>query len=511
MVVTTPRTEIISAIRTFPAKKGTSRTVDGNKQYQLYRNTDSSGRGLVLVGFYDSNNKNRLTYQIQVIPKYNAIDTYVFDSRNGLGLTVDESDGIANDFIRELGIKEQEQQQFEEDQKKVMQVNLLQEETVRGQKISITAYIDAYVPKTQTYQDLYEVDVPNNFGGKKNFPTLEEAEAYYNQVKDSIQNRRESGRDEYQYNGYTIIYQYTRYLDGELDLEQTFYTIEGLEPQYQSTFNDGDVVRYNGATADVTFGTISLDVENDLIILKEYLDIIDNPPQEEAEENLAPNGTLPIYSWGWYRDNSPQSAFSPFSECKLIETYTISQTDGRIMGITDSDVWTVPSGAVQLKVKDGYRVTLRLLTQESGYWESHIPNISANTLSYKTRGWGEVLGGEAFNQETNYIDTDLVEVELFGGDSISIDIDSEVDGIGTFSIIANGKQIVKGAPRSIDNETFMIITDVFKDVQGQGEAKDERKDEDESENKPMSWIPVVVAGVLVIGIMYLVFSSGGEE
>ena len=502
MVLSQTQIGIFGAIRGFPARKGASRTVDGVKQYTLYTED-----GLELVGCYDENNS--LVFKIVRLPKRTVIDSYTFPVKAGTSISQSEVDGIYNDFMNQLQQVQAQEEQEIADSEKVMQINVLQEEQVGQYTIKLTEILNAYFPSTQTYGDTYEVSVPSKFGGTKNFLTLSEAEAYFAEIRQDIMMRRESSTQEFDYNNYKIIYQETQLYDGTYDLSQTFYKIEGLESQYQSTFNDGDVVEYRGATGTETFGTISLDAENDLIILKQYLDIIDNPPQEVAEENLAPNGTLPIYSWGWYRDNSPESAFSPFSTVRLVETYTVAQTDGRVMGVTDSDVPFVPSGAVRLVVKKDYRVTLRLLTQEIGYWESHIPNIEGDTLDYRTRGWMEIAEGEIFNQETNYTDTDLVDIELVGGDSISIDIDSEVDGIGRFSVISKGKQIVKGAPRSIDNETFIVITDVFKNVQGEGVADDNGVTD--SESKPMSWIPLVVGGILVLGILYLVFAGGGEE
>tara|TARA_R100000406_G_scaffold85879_1_gene69531 strand:+ start:5486 stop:7006 length:1521 start_codon:yes stop_codon:yes gene_type:complete len=506
MVLSQRQIGIFGAVRGFPARKGASRTVDGVKQYTLYTEDD-----LELVGCYDEN--NNLVFKIVRLPKREVLDTYTFPVKTGTSISQEDVDGIYNDFVNQLQQVQAQEEQEIADSEKVMQINVLQEEQVGEYTIKLTEILDAYFPSTQTYGDTYEVSVPSNFGGLKNFDTLVEAQAYYDQIKQDIMNRRTASGQDFEYNGYTIRFQETKLYDGTTDLEGTFFKIEGLEPQYESTFKDGDVVEYRGAMGTETFGTISLDVQNDLIILKQYLDIIDNPPAIEGDPVVV-SGELPIYSWGWYRDNSPDSPYSPFSTVRLVETYTVAQTDGRIMGVTDSDIWTVPSGAVRLVVKDGYRVILRLLTQEIGYWESHLPNIESDTLNYKTRGWMEISEGEIFNQETNYTDTDLIDIELVGGDSVSIDIDSEVEGIGRFSVISNGKQIVKGAPRSIDNETFLVITEVF--AQGDSQSSDGSSGgggssgSSDNENQPMTWLPVVIAGVLILGIMYLVFGGGDE-
>ena len=500
MVLSRTQVGIFGAIRGFPARKGASRTVDGVKQYTLYTEED-----LELIGCYDEN--NNLVFKIVRLPKRDVLDTYTFPVKTGTSISQGEVDGIYNDFVNQLQQVQAEEEQEILDSEKVMQVNVIVEERLGQFTIKLTEFIDAYIPSTQSYQDTYEVSVPSQFGGTKSFDTLGEAQAYYDEIKQDIMNRRQGSSQEFQYNSYTIIYQESKMFDGTYDLTQTFYKINGLEPQFQSTFNDGDIVEYRGTTGTVTFGTISLDVENDLIILKEYLDIIDNPPVEEAQ---LPTGELPIYSWGWYRDNSPDNLLSPFSKVRLIETYTVAQTDGRIMGVTDSDIAFVPSGAVRLVVKENYRVVVRILTQEIGYWEDHLPNIDTDTLDYKTRGWMDIAGGQIFNQETNYTDTDYIDVELLGGDAISIDIDSEVEGIGRFSIVSRGKQIVKGAPRSIDNETFLVITEVTAFGSNQDGSSGGSSSYTDSETKPMTWLPVVIGGVLVLGILYLIFAGGDE-
>jgi hypothetical protein len=508
MVLSQTQIGIYGAIRGFPANKGPSRMVDGVKQYTLYTEDD-----LELVGCYDE--QNNLVFKIVRLPKRDVLDTYTFAVKTGTSISQSEVDGIYNDFTTQLQKVESEEQ--EEDSQKTMQVIPIQEEVVRGQELSITHYIDAYIPTTQSYRSFYEVKVPSQFGGGMQFNTLTEAQDRFESVKTRIMNQRTSSSNSYEYASATITFHSTSYLDGESDSNQTWWSIEGLPSQFKSQFYDGDIVEFDASNYDysmddITFGTISLDEENDLIILKEYVEMVLNPPEIVTPPLVVPNGPLPIGSWGWYRDNSPDNPSSPFSTCSLVEVYTVEQTDGRIMGIVDSDIWGIPSGAVKLLIKEGYSIRLRLMTQESGYWESHIPNITTDTKTYRTRGWREIAAGEIFNQDTNYIDTDMIEVVMVGGDSLEIDIDSEVDGIGRFSLISNGKQIVKGGPRSIDNETFLEIISVTKNVQGDPDDGGSSGSNDSSADvSEMSWVPVIVAGVLIVGILYLVFSDGVGE
>jgi len=536
MVLSQTQIGIFGAIRGFPARKGASRTVDGVKQYTLYTEDD-----LELVGCYDEN--NNLVFKIIRLPKRDVLDTYTFPVKTGTSIPQADVDGIYNDFLNQQQAIVEEEEFREEVAQLQPESNVIREEVVDGQTLKITQYLNQYnAVRDVILDEYYQVEYPSSIGGMTVTQTLDEAEAVFDEKKEYILNVSKVFEDKFDYTvGDTtvqIIYQYYTTFGGTpKDDPMPNWRIEGMPFATKASFVEGDVLRYNGVGVDepIIFGTISTDVENDLIILKEYVEIMLDPPQEEGV--YVADGVLPIYSWGWYRDNSPDSPFSPFSKVRLVETYTVAQTDGRVMGVTDSDIFTIPSGAVRLVVKDGYRVILRLLTQEIGYWESHLPNIESDTLAYRTRGWMEIAQGEVFNQETNYTDTELIDVELVGGDSISIDIDSEVDGIGRFSVISNGKQIVKGAPRSIDNETFLVITEIVKGsvestpstsssgetgyggggttagtggTSGSSSGGGGSSSSTDNETQPMGWLPVVVAGVLILGIMYIVFAGGDE-
>lgn len=497
MVLSQTQIGIFGAIRGFPARKGASRTVNGMKQYTLYTEDD-----VELVGGYDK--EQNLVLQIVRLPKRDVLDTYTFPVKTGTSISQSEVDGIYNDFVNQIQTVQAQEEQEIADSEKVMQINVLQEEQVGQYTIKLTEILDAYFPSTQTYGDTYEVSVPSEFGGTKNFSTLSEAQSFYEQIKQDIMNRRESTIEEFDYNGYKIVFTSTKMYDGTFDLSQTFYRIEGLESQYQSTFNDGDIVEYRGATGTETFGTISLDVENDLIILKQYLDIIDNPPQIEGEPVY---GLLPIYSWGWYQSNN-ENEYCPFEKLDITNGYTVAETDGRILGLADDDnlFGGFESGLIKLKVKEGYRVQLKIMTQERGYLESNIANLDSVGMDFETYKLSEA---QIFNQATNYVDTEKVKIDLYGGDILEINIDGlDTDPrVKNFYLSQRGKQISTGGGMKINDETFLAVIEV--------ERYEEGSQNGDSGNggtsKPMTFLPILIGGVLILGILYLVFAGGGEE
>lgn len=496
MVLSQTQIGIFGAIRGFPARKGASRTVDGMKQYTLYTEND-----VELVGGYDK--EQNLVLQIVRLPKRSVLDTYTFPVKTGTSISQGEVDGIYNDFVNQLQQVQAQEEQEMADSEKVMQINVLQEEQVGQYTIKLTEILDAYFPSTQTYGDTYEVSVPSEFGGTKNFSTLSEAQAYYEQIKQDIMMRRVSSTQEFDYSNYKIIYQETSLFDGTFDLSQTFYRIEGLEPQYQSTFSDGDIVEYRGATGTEAYGTISLDVQNDLIILKQYLDIIDNPPTIEGEIV----GVLPIYSWGWYQSNN-DNVYCPFETLDITNGYTVAETNGRILGLEDDDnlFGGFQSGLIKLKVKEGYRVQLKIMTQERGFLESNIPNLDSVGMDFETYNLGEA---QIFNQATNYVDTEKVKIDLYGGDTLEINIDGlDTDPrVKNFYLSQRGEQISAGGGMKINDETFLAVIEV--------ERYEEGSQNGDSGNggtsKPMTFLPILIGGVLILGILYLVFAGGGEE
>ena len=154
------------------------------------------------------------------------------------------------------------------------------------------------------------------------------------------------------------------------------------------------------------------------------------------------------------------------------------------------------------------------MTQNKGYLGDNLTELPESEFSFDSAL--DSLDSEIFgsNQDLDYEDTEQVDVIMTGDDYISIDIDGEVSGIANFRLTSGGVNMVKGAPENIDDETFLQIVGVQKIVEGQKPTftgGDVGQNGGDDKDAKVSWLPIVVAGVLIIGIMYLVFSNGGDE
>ena len=146
------------------------------------------------------------------------------------------------------------------------------------------------------------------------------------------------------------------------------------------------------------------------------------------------------------------------------------------------------------------------MTQERGFLESNIPNLDSVGMDFETYNLGEA---QIFNQATNYVDTEKVKIDLYGGDTLEINIDGlDTDPrVKNFYLSQRGEQISAGGGMKINDETFLAVIEV--------ERYEEGSQNGDSGNggtsKPMTFLPILIGGVLILGILYLVFAGGGEE
>jgi len=525
-------------IRGFPARKGGSRTVNGVKQFDLYTSTSDSGRSYTFVGMIIDNN---LIFQIQEMPRRIPVDTYEFvGAKKGTDLSQSDVDGMIDDYARLMNDSTAPADESPIERPEPV-VTIISEDEVEGVTLTLTEVQNAPIGSvinptgyetryTVTSKDItligqnvteYNSVFPRAYTGT----SLTDAVASYDEILEYLETVTKAVQETYEYRGYEIRFTSMADFSGDVVEDSGYVEImdsnsDGLN--IEKLYRDGDLVFYSDQYGVREFGNVTLDVQNDLIILEEYIDAAIEPREDPNPPVLGPaTGPMDIYSWGWYRDNSPDSLFSPFTQVRLVEAYTIANTQGRILGIEDSDIWGFDSGAVHFRVKDGYAVKVRIMTQELGYLNDNLKELPESSFTFDTVK--ALAATEIFNQDTNFEDTEKVDVIMTGNDYLSIDIDAEVDGIGNFRLTSNGEQLVKGAPKNIDNETFLQIIGIQKlgddgvidfetgDVGQEGDNDDDDDDDDDDKDKKISWLPIVIAGVLIIGIMYLVFSKGGDE
>ena len=423
---------------------------------------------------------------------------------------------IVDDFNALLGTTEEEKKEEMKEQ-----VQVVREEVVNGCTIKMFYHTNVEFgglnldPDGDKAYYRISIDYPTNEFGKvstsKVRQTQEEAESQFDTYVSSA-NQVYNLVDTAVFEGVEIKFNSTVYVDGTPANQNDFVKLSGNG--FDETYTAGDVIRYTNPFGDSeTIGELSspLNPSVDVVVLQERISKVLNPPTEDplADEDFVGDGILEVQSWGWYLANSPTSNFSPFQVCDLREVYTVSQTQGRILGLTDSDLFS-DSGAVKLVVKENYQVILRIMTQESNYFVENIPSLDDIAESHTQYSFLESTTGR---DVVNYEDTDKLTLVLNGGDSVEIDIDAEVGGIATFSVIKNNKQVVRGSPPKIDNETFLAIVEVTKST---GDPQRPTQEDTGGEvitedSKPMTWIPVVIGGVLILVVMYMLLMDGDTE
>ena len=530
----------IGEIRGFPARKGASRTVNGVKQFDLYSSKSDSGRTYTFVGMIEGKD---LIFQIQEMPKRTPVDTYVFNgAKSGLDLSQSDVDGIVDDYARLMTDSTTTADSAEPAPRPVAVTTTIREKEVEDVTLTLTETLNSPIGSVinptgyQTYYAVTSKDItlvgqnvteyssvfPRAYAGT----SLADANTSFDNIVEYLESVKKAVQQTYEYGNYEIRFTYMTDFSGDAIADSGYVEIlnpnnlkEGADGlSISKLYKEGDTVFYSDEYGIREFGKITLDEQNDLIILEEYIDAAVEPRADPNPPILTPAvGAMDVYSWGWYRDNSPESNWSPFTTVRMIECYTIPNTQGRILGIEDSDIWGIPSGAVHFKVKDGYAVKVRIMTQNKGYLGNTLKELPESGISFD--GALDALDSEIFgsNQDFDYEDTEQVEVIMTHNDYLSIDIDSEVKGIANFRLTSGGENMLNNAARNIDDETFLQIVAIQKlgeDGKINFESGDVGQDgdgDDDDEETKISWLPIVVAGVLIIGIMYLVFSTGGGE
>ncbi len=389
----------------------------------------------------------------------------------------------------------------------------VREETVGGIIITMTRTENSYDLRGGDDKVFYTVSNTSPDSTSAVFDTQEEAEELFDyQLNFYTPRPQTSTAYEVEYRGVNIRFQDTNMPDGSDFISET--TNQSMD----SVFLTGQVVEEFPIGSEITlrdsyglqeFGTITGDEETDLQVLEAYIDErLD--PREDPRPPQEQYGILPLYSWGWYRDNN-EDPNCPFSDVYLENVYTVSETNGRILGLTDDDFIAqgFESGLVKLKVKDGYRVRLKVMTQNRGFLEDNIPNLDDVGMDFETY---KITEAKVLGQSTNYTDTEKVKIDLFGGDEIEINIDgiSGSPEVKKFYITQNGNQITSGGGATINDETFLAVIEVERfapSQQGGGSGGNGGGDTTFTGNA----IPILIGGALILTILYMVLARGDAE
>ena len=157
---------------------------------------------------------------------------------------------------------------------------------------------------------------------------------------------------------------------------------------------------------------------------------------------------------------------APFKTVKLKDEYTW-QDDGNLLKLHEN-TWS-KSGALHLRVADGWRVAFRIATENTDYFNDNIKDsYMANDSSSNTFG-----GTTTDNEETTgehdevdevwvYEDKDFwqenqsnVLFTLYGEDYLSVDVDGDYDGIANFSLNKGTVNYDVSTDREMSDDTFV--------------------------------------------------------
>ena len=346
-------------------------------------------------------------------------------------------------------------------------------------------------------------------GSRGRIKTQEEAETIFQDFINSA-NRPQASSTVKNYRDVEITFQDTNYKDGEdaLNPEGITYDVIILRGAISETFVPPHELIYRDQYGTREFGTLTMNIDSDMTILEPYIDARLDPREDpDYVEPELPTGLLPLYSWGWYEANN-ENVNCPFESIYLENVYTVSETDGRILGLTDDDFIAAgfESGLVKLRIKPGYRVRMKLMTQKRGFLEDNIANLDEVGMDFETY---DLADAQVFNQATNYTDTEKVKIDLFGGDLLEIDIDgiSGSPKVRNFYISQGGQQITTGGGSKINDETFLAIIEVERYPEG------EEPDEEGGvlSTSTGNVLALVVGGGLILAVLYMILSGGGEE
>ncbi len=143
----------------------------------------------------------------------------------------------------------------------------------------------------------------------------------------------------------------------------------------------------------------------------------------------------------------------PFSEFTIRGTQGNAENDGRwwwqtdnTLGLSNYDGGSDRSGAMRIKVREGYQVKLEFKFEtrgEYGFQERFEDQFSDASYGVVSK------------------DSESTIVILKAGDYLDVDIDSDWSGIARFDIKVQGTDLYTNTDKSIDDEVYITLLDVY--------------------------------------------------
>ncbi len=279
----------------------------------------------------------------------------------------------------------------------------------------------------------------------------------------------------------------------------------------------------------------------------------DNPqPAIEAWE-LVINGRIDgrvksqvynVESWNYYLDNT--GVKNPFEYIDVGGLVTVDDLDkdddGRLLKMNDNDLSAfvpdfldsrAPSGALKLRVKNGYEVVMKIATENFSYWVNNIDGLYTTGLG-RTGEFvnphpqirGVSVGGGAAGVVSGKLD--VVEITFKGGDILHIDIDDDFSKTADLKIMIDGTDYASDAA-NINDEVEVVIDSItysdsslfddYEENEGDGgmdyvPTPDTPPEDDEPPKEPFELngrtILIVLGGGILLAVAYTLLKGSGE-
>lgn len=254
--------------------------------------------------------------------------------------------------------------------------------------------------------------------------------------------------------------------------------------------------------------------------------------------------TYSVESWNYYLDN--EGAKNPFEYIDVGGLVTvddlINDKDGRLLKMNDNDLSSfvpdfldsrAPSGALKLRVKNGYTVVMKIATENFSYWVNNIDGLyttgvgrTGSFVNPHPQIKGISIGGGAAGVINGRLD--VVEITFKGGDILHIDIDDDFSKTADLKIEIDGTDYASDAA-NINDEVEVVIDSIsytqddlfddYKENEGDGgmdfdptPTPPEEPPEDDKEPFELNGrtILIVLGGGILLAVAYTLLKGSGE-
>lgn len=219
----------------------------------------------------------------------------------------------------------------------------------------------------------------------------------------------------------------------------SYYRFTSGEATTTSTTTISPTTTSPTTTPSTTTSTITI-TEDEVVVKKNYVDEWIDPPIYNKNSDFRK-----------FMEGKVDEIHNPFSLHKLMGKYTW-KSDSRVK-LNDYDLSSDLSGGIDLQIAQGYKVKLKITTDNYNYFYNSVyvngDKGRSNAKSYVKNDLGGTAGDE------------LIEVWFYPNDRLEIDVDGEHSGAYTFGMkMKGGTEWVRSAGGTMDDPAYIKMTDI---------------------------------------------------